>query len=118
MDDDPAVLAVTGRFLQRMGYRVIPATGGNEALAALRKHTAEVDLVITDFSMPDMDGPALAPLLREIKPGLRLVGASGLNHDHRAGELAALGFCEILAKPYEWDDLLRAVQRQIPVKKA
>ena len=115
VDDDAAVLMVTSRFLQRMGYHVIPAGGGSAAIAALREHRDAVQLVITDFSMPDMDGPALAPRLREIKPGLRLIGASGLNHDDRAKELAALGFCEVLAKPYEWDDLLQAVRRQMPV---
>jgi len=118
VDDDPAVLMVTSRFLQRMGYDVIPAAGGREALDALRQHRDAVQLVITDFSMPDMDGPALAPRLHEIKPGLRLIGASGLNHDGRAKELAALGFCEVLAKPYEWDDLLQAMRRHMPAVRA
>jgi len=114
VDDDPAVLMVTCRFLQRMGYRAIPAGGGREAIAALQEHRDDVQLVITDFSMPEMDGPTLAPRLREIKPGLRLVGASGLNQDARAQELIALGFSEVLAKPYELDDLLQAVRRQMP----
>jgi signal transduction histidine kinase/CheY-like chemotaxis protein len=118
VDDDAAVLMVTSRFLQRMGYQVIPAAGGREAIDALQKHKDSVKLVITDFSMPEMDGPALAARLRELKPGLRLIGASGLNQDHRAEELVALGFCEVLAKPYEWDDLKQAVRRQLPTNPA
>ena len=103
---------VDGRLVDA-GHRI--DHDATSAGAALREHRDAVQLVITDFSMPDMDGPALAPRLREIKPGLRLIGASGLNHDDRAKELAALGFCEVLAKPYEWDDLLQAVRRQMPV---
>jgi CheY-like chemotaxis protein len=113
VDDDPAVLMVTGRFLQRRGYRVIQAASGHEALTALRSHQTEVALVITDFSMPEMDGPTLAPLLREIKPGLKILGVSGLNHDNRARELAELGFAEVLAKPYELADLLQVVRRHL-----
>jgi CheY-like chemotaxis protein len=118
VDDDAAVLMVTSRFLQRMGYEVIPAASGSEAIAALQEHGDAVKLVITDFAMPEMDGPTLAARLRAIKPGLRLIGVSGLNHEHRAAELVALGFCEVLTKPYEWDDLLQAVRRQLPATAA
>ncbi len=112
VDDEPAVLQVTARLLERMGYRVIRAASGAEALQLLPQHRATVTLVITDFSMPGMDGPTLAPLLRAILPSLRIIGVSGLNQDHRKAELIALGFCEVLNKPYEWDDLVHAVQRQ------
>lgn len=114
VDDDPAVLLVTSRLLTRRGYQVIQAEGGPQALQLLQRNRTTVALVITDFSMPGMDGPTLAPLLRAISPTLRIIGVSGLNQDHRAAELAALGFAEVLNKPYEWDDLMRAVQRQLP----
>ena len=114
VDDEPAVLLVTCRVMERMGYRVAQASSGAEALAVLRQRQEEVALVITDFAMPGMDGPTLAPLLRAISPSLRLIGVSGLSQSHRAGELRGLGFCELLSKPYELDDLVRAVQRQFP----
>ncbi len=117
VDDDPAVLLVTGRMLERIGYTVFKAASAAEALAALPRHR-EVVLVVTDFSMPGMDGPTLAPLLREISPGLRIIGVSGLKQDHRAAELARIGFSEVLSKPYEWEDLVRAVQRHMPVPAA
>ncbi|HEX2861042.1 MAG TPA: ATP-binding protein, partial [Lacunisphaera sp.] len=113
VDDDPGVLMVTSRLLERMGYGVWQATGGAEAIDVLRQNQGAVELVITDFSMPGMDGPALAPQLRAIAPGLRIIGVSGLNQDHRAAELRALGIAEVLSKPYEWDDLLHAVQRHL-----
>lgn len=113
VDDDEVVRHTTCRFLQRFGYEPIPAPGGPEAIELLRQRLADVDLVITDFSMPGMDGPTLAPHLRALKPGIRLIGVSGLNHDHRQAELAQLGFAEILAKPYELNELMDAVRRQL-----
>ena len=113
VDDDPAVLLVTGRMLERIGYTVVRTASAAEALEALPRHP-EVVLVVTDFSMPGMDGPTLAPLLRKISPGLKIIGVSGLKQDYRAAELTALGFSEVLSKPYEWDDLVGAVQRHIP----
>jgi len=114
VDDDPSVLAMTDRFLQRVGYRVLTAGDGPQALNMLQQHLGAVSLVITDFSMPGMDGPALAVKVRALQPGLRILGVSGLNQKHRALELSALGFAEVLAKPYELDDLLRALRRLLP----
>jgi CheY-like chemotaxis protein len=113
VDDDPAVLLVTGRMLERIGHQVVRAASAAEALEALPKNP-QVVLVVTDFSMPGMDGPTLAPLLRQISPGLKIIGVSGLKQDYRAAELAAVGFSEVLSKPYEWDELVRAVQRHLP----
>jgi PAS domain S-box-containing protein len=113
VDDDPAVLLVTGRMLERIGYSVVRAAGAAEALAALPGNP-HVALVVTDFSMPGMDGPTLAPLLRKISPGVKIIGVSGLKQDYRAAELAAIGFSEVLSKPYEGDELVRAVQRHVP----
>jgi CheY-like chemotaxis protein len=113
VDDDSAVLLATSRLLGRMGHAVIQAASGAEALQLLERHRAEVKVVITDFSMPGMDGPTLAPLLRAISPTLRIIGVSGQNQDHRLEALRDLGICEVLNKPYEWEDLSRVVQRQI-----
>ncbi len=115
VDDDPAVLFVTSRMLEAKGYRVLSADSGAEALRLLRENCDYVVLVITDFSMPEMDGPTLAPLLRAISPSLRIIGVSGLRQDHQAEHLAGLGFIEVLRKPYEMDDLFRAVQQYFPV---
>ncbi len=113
VDDDPAVLLVTGRMLERIGYTVVRAASAAEALEALPRHPGVV-LVVTDFSMPGMDGPTLAPLLKKISPSLKIIGVSGLKQDYRAAALAAAGFSEVLSKPYEWDELVRAVQRHVP----
>ena len=113
VDDEEAVRTLTGRYLQHAGYEVCCASGGAEALVLLGNHGDQVRLVLTDFSMPSMDGPTLVPLLRKLSPDVPIIGVSGNDQSARAAEWVALGSNEILAKPYETDELLRAIQRQL-----
>lgn len=114
VDDDDSVRLVTRRRLELEGYRVLVANGGAEALALLRDPAQPVDVVVTDFAMPGMDGPTLAPRLRQLRPTLPIIGMSGNDQRGRAAELTALGFAEVLSKPYAASDLLAALRRHLP----
>ena len=113
IDDERSVLAVTRRILETKGYRVVAVSDGEEALRALKAQAQEVRLVLTDMMMPGMDGAALVPLLRQVAPAVKIIGVSGMDQQHRAAQLAELGFAEILLKPYELPTLLGAVHRQL-----
>lgn len=79
VDDDAAVLLVTGEMLRALGYDVTTAGSGERALELLRGAAlARVDLVITDNSMPGMDGHTLARRLRAQYPQLPIVMLTGL----------------------------------------
>jgi two-component system cell cycle sensor histidine kinase/response regulator CckA len=112
VDDEEPVRLVTRRRLEREGYRVLTASGGEEALAYVRDPNQNIDLVLTDFAMPGMDGPELAPRIRTLRPALPIIGMSGHDQSDRAAELAALGFSEVLSKPYEAADLFAALRRR------
>ena len=107
VDDEPLVLNMTSKLLQKSGYDVRGAGSGAEALLILRERKGEVRLVITDFMMPEMDGPTLLPLLRQIVPGLKVIGVSGLDQRARGLEM---GFDEILSKPYDMGTLLPTIR--------
>jgi PAS domain S-box-containing protein len=107
VDDEPAIRELAQRTLERAGYRVLTAAHGAEGLAVFASHRQEVQLVITDLMMPVMDGTALVQTLREQGCGLPVIAVSGLAADEAT--LAALGPCELLAKPYTGEALLRAV---------
>ena len=107
VDDEALVLNMTTRLLQKSGYDVRSAGSGAEALLILRECKANIRLVITDFMMPEMDGPTLLPLLRQIVPGLKVIGVSGLDQRVRGIEL---GFDEILSKPYDMGTLLPTIR--------
>ena len=77
VDDDALVLMNTTLMLEDLGHTVIEAYSGTDALKELRSGTHDIDLVITDHSMPRMTGSELAAAIREERPGLPVVLATG-----------------------------------------
>jgi PAS domain S-box-containing protein len=76
VDDDPLVLMSTGAMLEDLGHRVVLASEGLEALAALEQ-SADFDLIITDMAMPDMTGLELAEIIAVRFPDIPIILSSG-----------------------------------------
>ena len=99
VDDEEALASLGKKILERLGYEVIMKTSALEAIAAVRQQPDWFDLVITDLTMPVMDGAKLGRQLLQIQPGLPIIittGYSGVMTDAKAREL---GFVGILGKP-------------------
>ena len=107
VDDDELVRATTVEMLEDLGYAVVPARSGAEALSLLETHC--VDLVITDHAMPHMTGMQLAVRLRERYPTLPVVMATGYA-DLPTGPQLDL---PRLAKPFSQASLAEAVSRVV-----
>jgi two-component system, cell cycle sensor histidine kinase and response regulator CckA len=105
VEDADAVRVLTGRILYAAGYQVIPVENAVQALERLDA----ADVLVTDVVMPGMSGVELATAARERRPGLPVVFVSGYtgNETIAAIEDPATAF---LAKPFDGDDLLRAVR--------
>jgi PAS domain S-box-containing protein len=103
VDDDALVLLNTAAMLEDLGHVVHQASSGAEALPLLAKH--QVDLLLTDFAMPQMNGVELAQIARADRPDLPVLLATGFAE---LGDTAAAHFPR-LAKPFTQDDLARAV---------
>jgi PAS domain S-box-containing protein len=101
VDDDSLVLTNTAAMLEDLGHKVLVAASGSEALALLAEHA--VDLVITDYAMPQMTGLELAREIEARRPGLGIVLATGY------AELPPGDGADIprLAKPYSQAELAR-----------
>jgi DNA-binding NtrC family response regulator len=106
VDDEDGVRSVATRILQRSGYEVLTAGGGEEALALLGNEP-DVDLLLTDVIMPRMSGKELATRLATAHPGVRVLYMSGYT-DRLVGidELDHL-----LEKPFRRETLIAAVER-------
>jgi CheY-like chemotaxis protein len=112
IDDDPALLSLLRRTLERAGYEVVTAPNGREGLQRLT--TGPFDLLITDIVMPEMEGLELILKLRQTHPALRIIAISGGGQLRPASylNLARLsGAMTVLAKPFELEELLTAVQK-------
>ena len=80
VEDDPALHAMQQTYLAEMGYKVLAATNGQEALALWAEHQAEIDLLYTDVVMPGgLDGHAIANRVLADKPELPVIITSGYN---------------------------------------
>ena len=112
-EDNPALLRVVCAQLEALGYTVVAAADGAEALQLLCAADAQVDLLLTDLVMPGLGGADLARRVSELRPGLRVLFMSGYAEDF----LTPLGAVEdetvILKKPFGNDQLARAVRNAI-----
>jgi CheY-like chemotaxis protein len=109
VDDDTSILETVGEILAQEGYHVVKATGGEEALALIRRTKPE--LILLDMRMPGMDGWAVARALHERDISIPIVVMTAAENAKKwADEIGAAGH---LAKPFELDDLLRSVEERL-----
>ncbi len=118
VEDNVVNQKVAAQLLRRLGYDPAVASGGAEALAALRERS--FDLVLMDVEMPDMDGPTTAAHIRreftlEAQPVIASLTAHAMSGD-RERALAA-GMDEYLTKPLRMDDLQRVLARVPELKR-
>jgi CheY-like chemotaxis protein len=106
VDDEQNILEVTAATLARYGYRPITASDGAEGLAVFAQKKDEISLVLTDISMPLMDGPAMIRALRTIGPATRIVAMSGLMNPQQTSQLENLNINAFLTKPFSAEKLL------------
>ena len=112
VEDESQVRAVERRTLQRLGYDVIEASNGEEALRLVSGLERLPDLVVTDMVMPRMGGVQLAAKLRATHPGLRYLFTSGYTDD--PGALAsASGGGHYLHRPFSAQGLATTVRRAL-----
>ncbi len=111
--EDNEMLRQAGQsILQALGYRVLTAVNGREALA-LYKAEGGADLVITDVVMPEMDGKELIRELSRSDPTLKVVGITGYAVEKVGEELREAGFLDVIYKPFEIETLTQVVRRAL-----
>ena len=102
VEDDPAVLALTVQMLKGLGYRIVTASDGNEALQRLRGRR-KIDLLFSDVVMPGgLTGVQLAEMAQKIRPSLKVLLTSGYVGHHVATTQTRF---PLIDKPYEQPDL-------------
>lgn len=110
IDDEPAVLKITGRILEAGGFRVQLATDGASALASVAAD-GPPDLVVTDLIMPGMGGVEVAKRLVENCPDLPILFVSGYSSDDLRQELGIGSQRFLLQKPFTAQALMQKVAR-------
>jgi two-component system, cell cycle sensor histidine kinase and response regulator CckA len=111
VDDDPVVREVCRDMLEFIGYRVLEAEDGVDAVQVYEVRAGEIDGVILDYSMPRMDGVATLRELRRIRPEAKVILSSGYSEQETSLRFAGPDFDAFIQKPYHIKTLQRTLQR-------
>jgi PAS domain S-box-containing protein len=111
VDDDEVLTLMVQRLLQRAGYRVQVCSSAREALTLLRAMGSPVELVISDYNMPEMSGLELAQALHQLRPGLPVIISSGYITQELQEQAAKAGVRALLKKENTLEELAELVQR-------
>ncbi|HTS00498.1 MAG TPA: PAS domain S-box protein [Bacteroidota bacterium] len=113
VDDEETIRFLVRDILEEIGYTVLAAPDGREALALYARSRGNIDLVILDMTMPGLGGKETFVRLKGIDPRVRAILSTGYAEDERAREMLALGVRAFVQKPYRVEELAAAVRRTL-----
>jgi PAS domain S-box-containing protein len=113
VDDEEAIRGVLRQVLERRGYRVAAVPCGAEALAAFAEQVNAIEVVVTDYSMPGMNGLQLMKMLHERNPRLPIIIVTGVDQNLGLEDSPMANVVQVLKKPFSSDALLKAVAKAL-----
>jgi len=105
VDDEEMVLSLGSEIVKMMGYDVLEARNGGEAVEIYRENKDKVDMVILDMAMPDMNGGEAYHRMKEIDPEVKVLLTSGYGIEGQAGEIMKHGCDAFIQKPFSISNL-------------
>lgn len=115
VDDEEIIIDVGVQILEKMGYEVLTARHGKEAIAVYQQNRPKVAMVILDLIMPQMGGGQVYDTLKEMDPNVKVLLSSGYSLDGEAAEILKRGCDGFIQKPFSMKDLSEKL-RQIIIR--
>ena len=100
IEDEEPLLDLFRQILERLGYRVLMATTGKQAVELARTFDGQIELALLDIKLPDMDGGRVYPLIMEARPDLKVIVCSGYSIDGPAQAILDAGAEGFIQKPF------------------
>jgi DNA-binding NtrC family response regulator len=100
-------------ILESEGYRVIAAKDGMEAVELFEIHRDDIGLVVCDLGLPRLGGREAFLKMKESRPGVRAIVASGYLEPMIRSEMLKAGVLDTIQKPYDFNDLLTKIRSAI-----
>lgn len=110
VDDEEVILDVSEKVLKVLGYKVLVARGGAEAIEIFKKHQDSIDLVLLDIIMPHMGGGEVYDRLKEISPEVKVLLSSGYSIDGEASKIMVRGCNGFIQKPFDIMQLSQSIR--------
>jgi PAS domain S-box-containing protein len=111
IDDEEIVIESVGCMIEHLGYRLIVARSGKEAIELYKAQGSDIDLVILDMIMPDMNGSQTFDRLKATDPDVQIVLSTGYSADGQASEILQRGCQGLINKPFTLGELSEKISR-------
>ena len=110
VDDEQPILEVVTQQLSGLGYHVMTAHSGEEALEVFKAKRGEISLIILDLSMPGMGGHKCLQELLSLESKIKVIVSTGYSLDGDLGEVLSSGAVALLSKPFSKNEMLKTVR--------
>jgi len=114
IDDENMFLEIGQSIMKKLGYGVLLANSGQEALKLYGEYMGDIDIVILDMIMPGMNGSEIYDRLKEIDSDVKVLLSSGYNINDQATDIMERGCNGFIQKPFNADELSVAIQKILP----
>jgi PAS domain S-box-containing protein len=111
-EDEAGIRAMTRAYLEGLGYRVLEAANGTDAISLSKEYRGAIDLVLTDVMMPGVRGDAVVRAIRQERPEIQAIFISGF-----ADGTSIDRSLEILEKPFEFPDLAHRIRALLDLRR-
>jgi two-component system, cell cycle sensor histidine kinase and response regulator CckA len=112
-DDEESLRALGAEMLESLGYTVLTAENGREAVHIFQQQRQHIALVILDLTMPHLDGTEAFRALRQIDSAVKVILASGYTQEDVSARFAGKGLSGVLQKPFSIDRLSQLLEKAL-----
>jgi two-component system cell cycle sensor histidine kinase/response regulator CckA len=117
IEDEEMVMDVGRGMIEKLGYSVLVAKCGKEAVNIAKTFNGNIDLALLDMGLPDIGGKELYPLLMEVCPKLKVIICSGYSIDGPARDILSAGAQAFIQKPFLFAELSSKIKQMIDCRK-
>ena len=110
VDDEERIVAIGEKALKKMGYQVLSARNGREAIMLYEKNQDNIDVVVLDMIMPEMSGGETYERLKAINPNVKVILSSGYSIEGQASEILKRGCDGFIQKPFKMKELSQKIK--------
>ncbi|MFC1564480.1 response regulator [candidate division KSB1 bacterium] len=111
VDDEEYIRDISGKLLEKLGYKVILACNGRECINIYSERSSEIDLIMLDLIMPEMAGEETFTRLKEINPDIKVIILSGYTKDGTAKDILKAGGKGFLQKPFRLHEVSEIISK-------
>jgi signal transduction histidine kinase/methanogenic corrinoid protein MtbC1 len=113
VDDEKLICNLAAAMIERLGFSVLKANDGQEAIELYRCYSRDIVCVLLDLTMPKMGGEETFQQLRQINPDVRVILSSGYNEEGATKRFSGVGLAGFIHKPYEFETMIARLQEAV-----